>query len=92
MTGKVPFLLLGDGPAEPTGLARIARDLAAQIIDDPAENEMEARKTATAALNRLNQAQKAFDTAVNSIRQSAPRASNWLQKRGVGALDHLAHT
>ncbi len=29
---KIPFLLLGDGPAEPTGLARIARDLASQIL------------------------------------------------------------
>lgn len=29
---KTPFLLLGDGPAEPTGLGRIARDLAAQIV------------------------------------------------------------
>jgi glycosyltransferase involved in cell wall biosynthesis len=28
---KIPFLLLGDGPHEPTGLGRIARDLAAQI-------------------------------------------------------------
>lgn len=26
---KIPFLLLGDGPQEPTGLGRIARDLAA---------------------------------------------------------------
>lgn len=29
---KTPFLLLGDGPAEPTGLGRIARDLASQIL------------------------------------------------------------
>jgi glycosyltransferase involved in cell wall biosynthesis len=29
---KIPFLLLGDGPAEPTGLGRIARDLAGHII------------------------------------------------------------
>ena len=28
----IPFLLLGDGPAEPTGLGRIARDLAGQIV------------------------------------------------------------
>jgi glycosyltransferase involved in cell wall biosynthesis len=28
----IPFLLLGDGPAEPTGLGRIARDLASQIL------------------------------------------------------------
>jgi glycosyltransferase involved in cell wall biosynthesis len=28
---KIPFLLLGDGPAEPTGLGRIARDLAGLI-------------------------------------------------------------
>lgn len=30
-TARIPFLLLGDGPAEPTGLGRIARDLADQI-------------------------------------------------------------
>ena len=29
---KIPFLLLGDGPADPTGLGRIARDLASQIL------------------------------------------------------------
>lgn len=29
---KIPFLLLGDGPHEPTGLGRIARDLAALIL------------------------------------------------------------
>lgn len=29
---RVPFLLLGDGPAEPTGLGRIARDLASQLL------------------------------------------------------------
>lgn len=28
---KIPFLLVGDGPADPTGLGRIARDLAALI-------------------------------------------------------------
>lgn len=32
MSQKIPFLLLGDGPAEPTGLGRIARDLAGQIL------------------------------------------------------------
>lgn len=31
MVSKIPFLLLGDGPADPTGLGRIARDLASQI-------------------------------------------------------------
>jgi glycosyltransferase involved in cell wall biosynthesis len=29
---KIPFLLLGDGPSEPTGLGRIARDLARLIV------------------------------------------------------------
>lgn len=29
---KIPCLLLGDGPAEPTGLGRIARDLAGQLL------------------------------------------------------------
>lgn len=29
---RLPLLLVGDGPAEPTGLGRIARDLAAQIV------------------------------------------------------------
>lgn len=28
---KIPFVLVGDGPNEPTGLGKIARDLAAQI-------------------------------------------------------------
>lgn len=31
---RTPFLVVGDGPAEPTGLARIARDLTAQIVQD----------------------------------------------------------
>ncbi len=34
--GRIPFLLVSDGPNEPTGLGRIARDLAAQIVSDPA--------------------------------------------------------
>lgn len=29
---KIPFLVLGDGPQEPTGLGRIARDLTAQLV------------------------------------------------------------
>lgn len=29
---KIPFLLVGDGPADPTGLGRIARDLASLIV------------------------------------------------------------
>ena len=29
---KTPFLIVGDGPAEPTGLSRIARDLTQRII------------------------------------------------------------
>lgn len=29
----IPFMLVGDGPGEPTGLGRIARDLSAQIVD-----------------------------------------------------------
>lgn len=32
---KIPFVLVSDGPNEPTGLGRIARDLASQIIGDP---------------------------------------------------------
>lgn len=35
MSARTPFLLLGDGPAEPSGLARIARDLAGQIVSEP---------------------------------------------------------
>jgi glycosyltransferase involved in cell wall biosynthesis len=29
---RIPLLIVGDGPQEPTGLGRIARDLAAQIV------------------------------------------------------------
>lgn len=32
MTDRIPLLIVGDGPQEPTGLARIARDLAGQIV------------------------------------------------------------
>lgn len=32
---KIPFLIVSDGPNEPTGLGRIARDLVSQIVGDP---------------------------------------------------------
>lgn len=32
---KIPFVIVSDGPNEPTGLGRIARDLASQIVGDP---------------------------------------------------------
>lgn len=32
MTDRTPFLIVGDGPQEPTGLGRIARDLAARLV------------------------------------------------------------
>ena len=35
MPARTPFLLLGDGPTEASGLGRIARDLAGQILTDP---------------------------------------------------------
>jgi glycosyltransferase involved in cell wall biosynthesis len=32
LTSKIPLLIVGDGPQEPTGLGRIARDLASLIV------------------------------------------------------------
>ena len=37
----------------------------------------EASRDETSALNRLNEAQKAFDEAVAALRKGAPRDSNW---------------
>lgn len=41
------------------------------------KEESFARNAATDALNKLNQAQKAFDAAVESIRDAAPFDSEW---------------
>ena len=35
MAARLPFVIVSDGPNEPTGLGKIARDLAAQIVSDP---------------------------------------------------------
>lgn len=45
------------------------------------------RKTSselTAARNQLNDAQKAFDQCVASLRSSAPRGTDWTQSRVSG--------
>jgi hypothetical protein len=42
-----------------------------------------ARREQITAINRLNEAQKAFDEAVAALRTSAPRDSGWHSERNV---------
>ena len=61
---------------------------AAQRVLDTATYEYDAaaavteiaRRDETAALNRLNAAQKAFDAALAEIRKAAPARSDWQQR------------
>lgn len=39
----------------------------------------------TAATNRLNDAQKAFDAVVAEMRKEAPRDSDWKRQTGISA-------
>ncbi len=41
----------------------------------------EARSAECAAVNRLNEAQNAIDDALDTMRSSAPNASDWLRRR-----------
>lgn len=52
------------------------------------KEESFARNATTDALNKLNQAQKAFDAAVESIRDAAPFDSDWkTSSRHLRAVD-----
>lgn len=44
------------------------------------ERTSEARSAECAAINRVNEAQRAFDTYVKEIRDAAPRSSDWKQR------------
>lgn len=57
-------------------LAKAVRE-AQEAYDDAEREARRARNKETDALNRLNEAQRAFDSAVDSMRKSAPRASDW---------------
>lgn len=60
---------------------------AAEIEHDGATQELAAaRSKETAARNRLNQAQKRFDYAVESIKARAPRDSDWGRDRTARSL------
>jgi hypothetical protein len=58
-------------------------DLASLLVKAQAEYvlaeqaERHASRNATEALNRLNDCQKALDTAVGAMREKSPTSSNW---------------
>lgn len=81
-----------DQPEKVPSLIEAAKELDAadEFYRVACENERKAQLASTDALNRLNRAQKAFDTVIRLIRQSAPVASGWKQlKQGLGALNDL---
>lgn len=45
--------------------------------EDAAEHEAMARQKTTAAMNRMNAAQKAIDDAITELKRHAPQQSNW---------------
>lgn len=62
----------------------------ARSIYDAAHKEAEAaRRGETNALNRLSEAQKAFDAAVIEVRKDAPWNSNWHQSLKRGACEEV---
>lgn len=65
---------------------KITKDLqdARVAFDRAHERYQSASNDRTAALNRLNDAQKAFDAEVSKIRKDAPRDSDWQQSRNMG--------
>ena len=69
-----------------TPLDKAQRELREAItIYDEAERESRfASNKATAALNRLNAKQKAFDAAVAEMRKTAPGQSDWKQRHNGG--------
>jgi len=60
-------------------IAKLKQDLdaAVEAHADAVTAESIARNRETDARNRLNNAQKAFDAAVDEIRKAAPRLSDW---------------
>lgn len=58
-------------------------DTATLEYDAAAATAEMARRDETAALNRLNAAQKGFDAALAEIRKAAPARSDWQQLTGV---------
>ena len=60
---------------------------AARVAYEEAElAESQARSRRTAALNRMNDAQKAFDKAVGAIRAKGPRDSDWGRSRSKATV------
>jgi len=62
-----------------TSFDRLIRDLdlAAAAYSDTCKELEAARRENTLALNKLNEAQKAFDKAAADRREKAPRDSHW---------------
>lgn len=72
-------------------IAKLAEDLkkATVIFEQASHRAATAWATETAALNDLNAAQKALDTAVAKMRESAPRNSEWQRHGRMKDADHV---
>lgn len=57
-------------------------DEATQRYNELAKIADDAYKAKTAAINRLNTAQKKFDELVRDLKSTAPRSSDWNQPKG----------
>lgn len=55
---------------------------AAERYNECSQQVSFARSAETTALNRLNNAQKALDELVASLRKAAPRDSDWRRSKG----------
>lgn len=71
---------------DPINLGTLQANLAKAISDwKLAETSASrARSEETAALNRMNQAQKALDAALTKLREEAPRGSEWQMSKHRG--------
>lgn len=66
-------------------------DLEKALVEATAEYVSAERRTAaarseeTAALNRMNHAQKALDARIDEMRKTAPQGSGWKSNQGLPA-------
>lgn len=68
---------------KPKTIAELANEVSdATIAYEHAKAEEQAASSReTAARNRLNHAQKAFDKAVEELKAKAPRSSDWMEAK-----------
>jgi len=63
---------------------------ACAALEAAEKSESIARSISTTARNRLNEAQKAIDAALSTMRRRAPRDSDWGQARSLERVRETA--